>query len=101
MSQRTGQDGERGPPGASHQPEVHWDLSRASSHVCDVANSTAGPDDVVLNFGATQRGGEGSAEVSVRMQRRITLRPLTARNLQDMLRSVIADIDADKPRGAV
>jgi hypothetical protein len=92
MSQGNGQ-------GGAHQPEVRWDLDSAVSHTCDVANSTAGPDDVVLNFGATQRNDTAPAEVSVRMLRRITLRPMTARTLRDMLRDVIADIDADKPRG--
>jgi hypothetical protein len=82
---------------SDRQPEVQWDLSGAVSHTSDVANSLAGLDDVVLNFGATQRG-ETPNEVAVRMQRRITLRPLTARNLQDMLRNVIADIDADRSR---
>jgi hypothetical protein len=92
MSQGSGQ-------GGADQPEVRWDLFGAVSHTCDVANSAAGPDDVVLNFGATQRNDTAPAEVSVRMLRRITLRPMTARTLRDMLRDVIADIDADKPRG--
>jgi hypothetical protein len=84
--------------GIGHQPEVRWDLDGATTHICNVANSEAGPDDVVLNFGATQRDGESPAEVSVRMMRRIALRPLTARTLRDMLRDVIADIDADLAR---
>jgi hypothetical protein len=92
MSQGNGQ-------GSAHQPEVRWDLDSAVNHTCDVANSAAGPDDVVLNFGATQRNDTAPAEVSVRMLRRITLRPMTARTLRDMLRDAIADIDADKPRG--
>jgi hypothetical protein len=99
MSQGTGQNGGQESPPSVHQPEVRWDLDAAVSHICDVANSAAGPDDVVLNFGATQRRGEVPGEVTVRMQRRITLRPLTARTLRDMLRDVIADIDADRPRG--
>ena len=87
MSQATG-----------HQPEVRWDLDGATTHTCNVANSEAGPDDVVLNFGATQRKGETPDEVSVHMLRRIALRPMTARTLRDMLRDVIADIDADLAR---
>jgi hypothetical protein len=53
----------------------------------------------VLNFGATQRSNDMPDEVAVQLLRRIMLRPLTARNLQDMLRSVVADIDADRLRG--
>jgi hypothetical protein len=99
MSQRSEQNGGRELPRAADQPEVRWDFKSMVSHACDVANSTAGPEDIVVNFGVTQRGGESPAEVAVRLQRRITLRPLTARTLRDMLRDVIADIDADKPRG--
>jgi hypothetical protein len=77
-------------------PEVHWDLDSASIYTSDVANSTAGPDDVVLNFGATQRPTQ--AELSIRLLRKIALRPQTARTLRDMLRDVIADIDADRLR---
>jgi hypothetical protein len=98
MSQGTGQNG-GGPPRTAHQPEVQWDLKDAISYTSTVANSTTGADDVVLNLGVTERHADAPAEVAVRLQRRITLRPLTARNLRDMLRDVIADIDADRPRG--
>jgi hypothetical protein len=81
---------------SNNGPEVHWDFDNAAIHVSDVANSTAGPDDVVLNFGATQRPNQ--AEVSVKLLRKIALRPQTARTLRDMLRDVIADIDADRLR---
>jgi hypothetical protein len=94
MSQNTGRE----PQAAANQPQVEWDMSGAVSHTCNVANSTSGLDDIVLNFGATKRGGALPGEVSVQMVRRIVLRPLTARNLQDMLRNVIADIDADRSR---
>jgi hypothetical protein len=77
-------------------PEVQWDFDNAAIYTSDVANSTAGPDDVVLNFGATQRPNQ--AEISVKLLRKITLRPQTARTLRDMLRDVIADIDADRLR---
>jgi hypothetical protein len=83
----------------SNSPEVQWDLNGASVFTSNVANSTAGPDDVVLNFGATQRPSEASPEMAVELLRKITLRPQTARTLRDMLRDVIADIDADRMRG--
>ena len=86
------------PPRPTQQAEYRWDLSAASVYACDVANSTAGADDVVLNLGVMQRGDDTPGELSVRMIRRFSLRPLTARHLRDMLRNVIADIDADQPR---
>lgn len=86
------------PSRPARQAEYRWDLSAASIYACDVANSTAGVDDVILNLGVTQRDAEAPGELSVRMIRRLSLRPLTARHLRDMLRSVIADIDADQPR---
>ena len=86
------------PPRSAHQPEVEWDLKGAANYTCDVANSAAGPNDVVLNFGARQRAGGAPAEVTVQLLRRIKLAPLTARALRDMLRDVIADIDADRAR---
>jgi hypothetical protein len=84
----------------SNGPEVQWDFNGASVFTSNVANSTAGPDDVVLNFGATQPPNGASPEMAVTLQRKITLRPQTARTLRDMLRDVIADIDADRMRGS-
>lgn len=79
-------------------PEVQWDFTGAQTYTSNVANSSAGPDDVVLNFGTTQRPSQASPEMTVQLQRKIALRPLTARTLRDMLRDVIADIDADRLR---
>jgi hypothetical protein len=79
--------------------EIEWDLNGASVFTSNVANSTAGPDDVALNFGITHRPSEASPEIVVTLLRKITLRPQTARTLRDMLRDVIADIDADRMRG--
>lgn len=81
------------------QPELNWDVSGAAIYTCDIANSAAGSNDVLLNLGVTQRGGEAPVELSARLVRRLTLVPLTARHLRDMLRNVIADIDADTPPG--
>jgi hypothetical protein len=80
-------------------PEVQWDLNGAEIYTSNVANSSAGAEDVVLNFGTTQRPSEASPELSVKLVRKIALRPQTARTLRDMLRDVIADIDADRLRG--
>lgn len=99
MSHGNGQSDRPRPPGAAHQPEFHWDLSAAAAYTCEVANSTAGVDDVLLNFGAIHRSGDAPAEVSVKMIRQFALRPLTAMHLRDMLRNIIADIDADQPAG--
>jgi hypothetical protein len=79
-------------------PEVQWDLNGAEIYTSNVANSSAGAEDVVLNFGTTQRPSEASPELSVKLVRKIALRPQTARTLRDMLRDVIADIDADRMR---
>jgi hypothetical protein len=79
--------------------EVQWDVTGADIHTSNVANSSAGPDDVVVNFGITGRNNPASPETTVKLQRKITLRPQTARTLRDMLRDVIADIDADRARG--
>ena len=81
-------------------PEVQWDLKGAEIYTSNVANSSAGSDDVVLNFGITQRPNEASPEMTVKLLRKLTLRPQTARSLRDMLRDVIADIDAEKMRGS-
>ncbi len=89
----------REPVAAANQPEVRWDPKDAVSHTCDVANSTAGPDDVVLNFGATQRSADAPDQVTVCLARRFTMVPMTARALRDMLRDIIAMIDADRQRG--
>jgi hypothetical protein len=80
-------------------PEVQWDLKGAEIYTSNVANSSAGADDVVLNFGITQRPNEATPEMAVKLLRKLTLRPQTARNFRDMLRDLIADIDADRLRG--
>ena len=79
-------------------PEVEWDLKDAQLYTASVANSTPGADDVVLNFGTTRRPAPDSPETTVQLIRKLSLRPQTARTLRDMLRDLIADIDADKAR---
>lgn len=74
--------------------DLHWDTSSARTDVCDVVTATTAPGEVTLNFGATQISGEAEAEISVQLRRRLVLPPLTARNLRDMLRNLIADADA-------
>jgi len=92
MSGRGGTEGTGGPPPAG--ADLRWDTSAARIQACDVANAAAGPADVALTFGATESTGPGGDELAVRLRRRIVLPPLTARNLRDMLRNLIADADA-------
>ena len=60
--------------------------------------STAGPEDVVINVGVTNIGHGHKGEMSAELIKRFSLRPRTARALRDMLREVIANIDADRQR---
>jgi hypothetical protein len=92
MSGRGGSEGTGGQPPAG--ADLRWDTSAARTQACDVANAAAGPTDVALTFGATEITGPTGDELAVRLRRRIVLPPLTARNLRDMLRNLIADADA-------
>lgn len=85
-------------PRAGDEPRIEWDVATATSHACDIATSTAGQDDVVINIGITNAGRGHSGEMSVELIKRFSLRPRTARALRDMLREVIANIDADRQR---
>jgi hypothetical protein len=78
---------------------VEWDAATAAFHRCSIATSTAGQEDVVINVGMTHAGDGQPAEMSVELIRRFSLRPRTAQALRDMLRDVIANIDADRQRG--
>jgi hypothetical protein len=83
-------------PGPDNGPRIEWDVATAASHVCDVATSTVGQEDVVINIGITNTGHRRPDEMSVELIKRFSLRPRTARALRDMLREVIANIDADR-----
>ena len=84
------------PPRPDHEPRIEWDVATAASHACDVATSTAGQEDVVINIGMTNIGHGHPNEMSVELIKRFSLRPRTAQALRDMLREVIANIDADR-----
>jgi hypothetical protein len=81
----------------NNEPRIEWDVATAASYACDIATSTAGQEDVIINVGVTNTGPPG--EMSVELIKRFSLRPRTARALRDMLREVIANIDADRQRG--
>jgi hypothetical protein len=83
------------PPRPDNEPRIEWDVATAVSHACNIATSTAGKDDVIINIGvANVDGGEMSADLT----KRFSLPPRTARAMRDMLREVIANIDADRQR---
>ena len=95
MSHGLSQAGRPMPPRSDNEPRIEWDVATAVSHACNIATSTAGKDDVVINIGVANVGrGEMSAELT----KRFSLPPRTARALRDMLREVIANIDADRQR---
>jgi hypothetical protein len=86
-------------PRPDDEPRIEWDVATAASHTCNVATSTAGQEDVVINVGVTNTDHGHLSEMSVELIKRFSLRPRTARALRDMLREVIANIDADRQRG--
>ena len=75
--------------------DVRWDTSTMASQFCDVTSITARGNELVLNFGVVQQSGSQPAELAVSLKRQVALRPMTARNLRDMLRNLIAEIDAN------
>ena len=88
MSQGTGK------PGGAAASDIRWDMAAAKHHVSDVASALPGADDVIVNFGLTCAAEEADGAVSVRLTRRISMQPQTARRFRDLLRNVIADADA-------
>jgi hypothetical protein len=85
-------------PRPDNEPRIEWDVATAASHACNVATSTAGQDDVVINIGIANTGDGHRGEMSAELTKRFSLPPRTARALRDMLREVIANIDADRHR---
>ena len=98
MSHGLSPAGRPAPPRPDNEARIEWDVATAASHACDVATSTAGQEDVVINIGMTNIGHGHPNEMSVELIKRFSLRPRTARALRDMLREVIANIDADRQR---
>lgn len=95
MSHGLSQAGRPMPPRSDNEPRIEWDVATAVSHACNIATSTAGKDDVVINIGVANVGRD---EMSAELTKRFSLPPRTARALRDMLREVIANIDADRQR---
>jgi hypothetical protein len=85
-------------PQSHGESRIEWDVATAASHVCNMATSTAGQEDVLINIGIANTGHGHPGERSAELIKRFLLRPRTARALRDMLREVIANIDADRPR---
>jgi hypothetical protein len=98
MSHGLSPAGRPAPPRRDDEPRIEWDVATAVSHACDIATSTAGQEDVVINVGVTNTGHGHKDEMSAELIKRFSLRPRTARALRDMLREVIANIDADRQR---
>ncbi|HET6236452.1 MAG TPA: hypothetical protein VFE41_16055 [Acetobacteraceae bacterium] len=86
-------------PRPDSQSRTEWDVATATSHTCNVATASAGQDDVVINIGVTNAGHGHPNKMSVELIKRFSLRPRTAQALRDMLRDLIANIDADRRRG--
>jgi hypothetical protein len=98
MSHGLSPAGRPAPPRPDNEARIEWDVATAASYTCDIATSTAGPEDVVINVGVTNIGHGHKGEMSAELIKRFSLRPRTARALRDMLREVIANIDADRQR---
>jgi hypothetical protein len=99
MSHGLSPPGRPAPPRRDDEARIEWDVATAACHICDVATSTAGQEDVVINIGVTTTDRGHPHAMSVELIKRFSLRPRTARALRDMLRDVIANIDADRQRG--
>jgi hypothetical protein len=84
------------PPRSDKESRIEWDVVTAVSHTCNIATSTAGPEDVVINVGVAKTALGQPGEASAELIKRFSLRPRTALALRDMLREVIANIDADR-----
>ena len=81
-------------PPAPEPPRPQWDTSRVRVSFCNIANATATPDGVVLHFGAAPQHGLRQGERIVQLLHRIALRPLTAKNLHQLLSRVLAEHDS-------
>jgi len=76
-------------------PEPHWDVSAMRNHACDVVSAVGTAGEVVVNFGATHRDAGGGEGITVEPRRKFALQPRAAQNLRDVLRSLIAEADAE------
>jgi hypothetical protein len=69
---------------------VRWDTTATRTHRSDIASAVATETEVVLSFGALEQRDQ---EISAHLLLQILLRPTAAKNLRDMLGTLIADID--------
>lgn len=71
-------------------PPVRWDRSHQQDLSSTLVAARAREDHVVIDFGDVVSGEVGN-ELSARLQRRIALRPVTAKRLCDMLARLTAE----------
>jgi hypothetical protein len=71
---------------------IRWDTSRLETHVCNLATATSAQDRVVFSFGAAMVAGEDGAH-AVRLLGRVSLPPVAAKHLHDMLSRLVAEHD--------
>jgi hypothetical protein len=77
-------------------PAIRWDRSAAQGYASAVAVANLEANHVVLSFGARRGEDFPGREQSVVLLRRIAMRPMTAKNLHDMLSRLIAEAAAAK-----
>jgi hypothetical protein len=77
-------------------PAIRWDRSAAQGYAGAVAVANLEANHVVLSFGARRGEDYPGREQSVVLLRRIAMRPMTAKNLHDMLSRLIAEAAAAK-----
>ena len=56
MSDGLSPAGRPAPPQPDNERRIEWDVATAVSHACNIATSTAGPEDVVINIGVANTG---------------------------------------------
>jgi hypothetical protein len=68
-----------------------WDVSGATTTVCDLASATAAGGEVLLSFGAVARGEPGA---QARLLKRVRLDATTARHFHELLATLVRQHDA-------
>ena len=80
-------------PTAAEPSHLRWDTSGMQSHQCALATASATSAEIILNLGAKRGRDSQGGEVKLELLRRISLSPLTAKNLMATLERVIVDHD--------
>lgn len=70
---------------------MRWDTTQLKSSYCNVANATSTREEVVLHFGVNQNRDQPHAELEIRLLHRVTLSPVAARRLQQLLTQLITE----------